>query len=439
MCSRAPSDAVKLGGALALVLALALVIGAVWWASERSSTIPDAALPDAPSQVHAPRAAEAAALGAPPASEPTARVAEPVAPSLAPLVDTPRAVGTVLVRATWNSPAAPAAGLAVRLVARDTGYPPLGVREARTDARGEARFERVPAGAVELACDRQRVAGQVEPESAWNAELKLERGLQLRGRTIDPAGRAVAHAELFLLCADSDVPLLATESDNSGQFRLFDVALGSRVFARAKDRSPSRPYAVDGNAEAGFEHLLTLGERGANLLGQVLDENEAPVAGAAVCVEHAGSPPALTESDREGRFVLNGLEPGSARLLVRFAALAPHDEALELGWGGRDERIVRLAAGRSVGGRAFDEAGAPLAGLELSWRSASSTLEVRTISAADGSFGLRGVPVGRQRLYAGDWGFEVEVEELGATTWNPILPQRAPEQLEARPTRRRGP
>lgn len=116
---------------------------------------------------------------------------------------------------------------------------------------------------------------------------------------------------------------------------------------------------------------------GASLTGQVLEEGTgAAVAGAQVNVMRAPSErpaagtmgvpvrPLTTTTDREGRFQVDGLEPGRYRISVQKAGFAMSLDAappIDLGAGERRGIDVRLQRGAVIVGRVLDEAGEPLA------------------------------------------------------------------------------
>ena len=116
---------------------------------------------------------------------------------------------------------------------------------------------------------------------------------------------------------------------------------------------------------------------GASLTGQVLEEGTgAAIAGAQVNVLRApperpaagtmGVPgrPLTTTTDREGRFQVDGLEPGRYRISVQKAGFAMSLDAappIDLGAGERRGIDVRLQRGAVIVGRVLDEAGEPLA------------------------------------------------------------------------------
>jgi protocatechuate 3,4-dioxygenase beta subunit len=116
---------------------------------------------------------------------------------------------------------------------------------------------------------------------------------------------------------------------------------------------------------------------GATLTGQVLEDGTgAAVAGAQVNVMRAprerpaagtmGVPvrPLSTTTDREGRFQVDGLEPGRYRISVQKVGFAMSLDAappIDLGAGERRGIDVRLQRGAVIVGRVLDEAGEPLA------------------------------------------------------------------------------
>lgn len=399
-----------------------VVLGVVWWSSRATpprgeSAEPVAATPD--ERVPVELAIDAPA---PIALDREAAVAPENPTSFSVVSDVPHEAGSVRVRAVWASRGTPAVGVALRLTHRDAPTPPAVFFDAHTQADGSAVFPKVALGAFEVASDRGiTLTGHVERERELALELRLEDGLRVHGRTIDAAGRSVAHAELYLLRGGSRAPFAIGESDNRGVFEIAGLAREMQVFARARDHSPSLPRVVGSTSE---EWDIALGERGANLVGQVVDANERPVVGAAVCVEtieRADEPWALVATDGEGRFAFNGLAPGRKRLMARTARHAPYVEVIELGLTTRDERIVRIAEGGWVAGKLYFEGGASAADIEIVLKGDSEFVQVTTRSAADGAFGLRGVPHGKTNFSIGGVPMSVDVAPIGATSWNPIL------------------
>jgi hypothetical protein len=365
-------------------------------------------------------------------------VGDVVPASLAPVLDEPLDPGALELEVKWRPHGIPAVGAMVRVTLPECGAPHAFPRDARVDARGLVTLERVPAGAVEIRGDRSGVLQlELHGGERVRSELWLDEGAEVRGRTIDAAGRPVAHAEVRVFReGERDAPV-AIESDNRGQFTLPGYVQPMRLQARAKQRSPSRlvePYA---GADGRLECVLTLGERGTDLLGQVVDPRESPVAGASVCVEAldggADAPRAIAITDDEGRFALIGLAPVPSRLMVLFPRLAPYEEETSLGFGARDERILRLKPAGRVGGTAHFEDGSVARGLVVRYGPARDFLSIEAVTGDDGAFVLRGVTPGRVKLTAHRTSFVVDVSESGTTRWNPIVAKPADWALQRRP------
>ena len=158
------------------------------------------------------------------------------------------------------------------------------------------------------------------------------------------------------------------------------------------------------------------------LIGRVLDADGAPLAGVRVlCALAERGPsapldaPAWSERDRQrrestsdadGRFRVEQLEPGFARVALRGPDLAPLDlEGVLLVEGAdNDQGALTMHAGARLSGVVLDAHGAPVEGAYLIQpdeperpslgREAGERGVVLARSAADGSFDLRGRPVG---------------------------------------------
>jgi hypothetical protein len=405
---------------LALALGFAAVAAAAWWfsrdgASARGTGEAEAAAPEAAPDAARPRPAE----GVRPAAEPAAREASvPEPPSGTAVVsEEPSATGSVRVTVR-DASGKPAFGIGLVLWNEARATPHAFPLRSGTDAEGVATFERVPAGPVVVRGDRSGEArAKVDEGRATELELSLAPGRLVHGRTLDAAGRLVAHADVWLFrdAGDRGGALVAT-SDNAGRYDLEHAPDGAWLVARADGKSPSAARAIPAS-EGSVAVDLSLGESGAKLIGQVVDAREAPIAGAAVCVlpERAAAggegpePWFASRTDGEGRFQIAGIEYGRARLVALFPGFAPHDERVELRPSGRDERVLRLAPGGAVGGRVRTTGGSPAAGVEVRFGDARDFLALAARTHDDGSFLLRDLPPGLRELDVGGTRLQVEI------------------------------
>lgn len=156
--------------------------------------------------------------------------------------------------------------------------------------------------------------------------------------------------------------LFRGRTDDAGRFRFARVAPGPMRLEIAPDRAPG-PKWLDAPLAAGqtFVHDVQL-ERGVRLVGRVVGDDGAPVAGARI--GEGWTLFRAVKTDADGRYALDGLD-STGRTEVHcvadgFVAQAvdrpePDGDAITLDF--------RLARGTAVAGRIVDGAGAPLAGV----------------------------------------------------------------------------
>ena len=153
--------------------------------------------------------------------------------------------------------------------------------------------------------------------------LVLAQEISLRGRVVDPQGRAVAKAAVQLTRHEQF--LSQTTSGPNGEFELrvdfpgeFTVTAGAAGF-----RAASRSVAVRPDAnEAIVVRLDELSKRSdpVTVSGTVVDTSGAVIAGATVQVLSANSTAQMTaKSDLNGSFSIPGLAAGDYRLVVSHA------------------------------------------------------------------------------------------------------------------------
>jgi len=229
----------------------------------------------------------------------------------------------------------------------------------RTDARGRAAFEAVPAGAWWLGPAKEEAAEEAPAEervapvatrleiSSSEREhalvLQAERGRYLRGRLVDPAGAPVARA--FVGCEHETIAGFVTgDVDEGGRFRLGPVADGVhlvRAIPHGKLVAPAPVRAVAGGAEL----LITLAP-GSTLAGRVVDGASGAPARADVVVSRADGVAAPHGSfGDDGAFAFSGLAAGRYALVARTSdGRAGLVEGIALGAGeARSDLRIELA------------------------------------------------------------------------------------------------
>ncbi|MFH0943643.1 MAG: carboxypeptidase-like regulatory domain-containing protein [Planctomycetota bacterium] len=155
-----------------------------------------------------------------------------------------------------------------------------------------------------------------------------------------------------------------------GRFRFERLpALGFYSLSVAAERFVDRVYATSFQVTQGrsfdFGEIVLLPE--AQIVGQVVDEKDAPIAFAAVKTWGGGALP--TTTDENGRFQLRGMRAGDYSLEVQrdgFAPLLPPLPFFHLDVGQTINDVrVRLSSGRALTGRVVDETGTAIAGVQV--------------------------------------------------------------------------
>lgn len=151
---------------------------------------------------------------------------------------------------------------------------------------------------------------------------------------------------------------------------------------------------------------VTTMRTGSDVSGRVVDENGAPIGGAAVNVDEQywwHKLPPRTTTDENGEFRITGVDfgeqarlarPGQKPLYVTVQAAGYAPELIGVEKGGAIPTVT-LQRGQRVGGRIVDEAGKPLEGvsvMERRWRDQQNRLGLGMKSNADGSFEIADLP-----------------------------------------------
>jgi protocatechuate 3,4-dioxygenase beta subunit len=291
---------------------------------------------------------------------------------------------------------------------------------ATADSDGHFRFADLPHGAqFDLTVEHPGYApaqlARVAAPTPEPLRIKLGVGRSLAGRVVGPRGEPVPGARV--VPSEKVGPggfrvIGLAHADARGAFRLVELAPGTVHLEISADgyrtrRTEGIPILEDRDVE-GLE--LTL-EQGASLAGRVLDARGDPVAGARVGAAAEGQPPVgvsfdyhlPVETDGEGRWSIEGLEPGR----VQVQADHPRGRArahlrLEPGENHLD---LTLPPGVEVAGQVSDEADGPLPAAGLQLTSTGTRESYDTVSAADGTFLFPGVPDGEFVLRASRSGY----------------------------------
>lgn len=264
---------------------------------------------------------------------------------------------------------------------------------------------------------------------------------QVSGRVVDPAGKPLRDVRIWPASVDEEThakgPRAVTGAD--GRFEIPERILDPEVeLSLCLDG-----YVPERVRPAWFDGTVVL-RPAARITGKVTDPAGRPLAGARVqerfqllqrkpvnapfdpCRKDGG----VAVSGPDGRYTLEGLEPGSYILSIHApgwlrATTAPVTAPPA---GTAEAPAVALAEGAVVQGRVLDPQGKPAAGIQV-FEFGGSVYEqgpAKTVTDAEGRFRLEGVLPGMARIAA-------HSEDLGRPRAEATLPvSRDPSRLELR-------
>ena len=248
--------------------------------------------------------------------------------------------------------------------------------------------------------------------------LALMPEVELLGRVEGPDGQPVSGVQVRVLTGQGGESVLVPTSDRStsdarGEFR-FHAPEGATVEARHPAHASARAEVTPSVALA-RRLVLKLGKRegpasattGEALAGRVVERGGAAVPGARVSVASAASAWPRTYGDAlgheavtnaEGRFAVEGLEPGTYDVTARLMGLAPGE--LRDVAAGRKDLVLELSPGTKLVGTVRDTAnGKPVPSFSLGVSTRRGPLQRVPFTQlsfidAQGRYELAGVPPG---------------------------------------------
>jgi protocatechuate 3,4-dioxygenase beta subunit len=321
----------------------------------------------------------------------------------------------------------PVAGAQVGLTS-DTSNPMAtdGQEPVETAADGSFRLDSLPAGArvvlwVQAPGFAPGNGRSVEAPTSHPVQIALQRDGSLAVRVVDLEKRPVPDAHISHVKVSASYQSVAGlgRTDAEGLFVLKGLdEEEAAVLVQAAGFRPGLvriPVSADGADPAGEPAEIKL-DRGAALEGRVLDADGNPVAEASVSVlRHPSEPfvgllPAAT--DREGRYRLKGVGPGSYDVTVEAPGMAPTlRDSVEIGESGDHTLDFRFPAGSEVSGQVVDEGGRPVPRARLTLVPDEGDV-FETATRYDGAFAIRSVPDGDFRLRVEAPGFAQRQDEL---------------------------
>ncbi len=244
--------------------------------------------------------------------------------------------------------------------------------------------------------------------------ITLRPASAIRGRVVNADGDPVAEAQLQLIMERAGggmsfmTSLGNTTTGDDGRFAIEDVDPGTvRINVNATGYLPFERAGVEVPAGKDLDGLELVLRPGATVLGTVTTPDGLPAIGAyvSVVVEQRGSPMRMAggaaETDGEGRYRLEGVEPGPRTLEAQHDELDRAVADLEVR-AGENQLDLRLGGGQEVSGRVVGSGGQPVgsASVSLAAPGQMGGGNRGAITDAGGLFTITGVPDGTYEAMA---------------------------------------
>lgn len=281
----------------------------------------------------------------------------------------------VRVKVLRQATGKPIAGARVRLVWTDID------RDHFTDAQGEVLLQPLTAETYHVQATAEHCAAEVRIMNLANEQpaalqMKLPPGASVQGIVQDETGRPVAGVGINLYtAADRSENSDYVKSNAEGRYRFDYLPLGHnlRLDIRKSDYlTQSKDFRLDGNDGSVTQLDLAVKKRphGGSVQGVVTDRQGKPIAGAEV-VNHGNSSDQVrkTKTSPEGKFSVDNVYDngnGLHELIVRASDFSPRRFEFKPGPAARPAEVaISLDPGHRIKGRVINEAGKPIAGVQV--------------------------------------------------------------------------
>lgn len=279
---------------------------------------------------------------------------------------------------------------------------------------------------------------EIRTTEAPTADLVIEipAGGTIRGRVVDKGtGRPVTNFEVgpsgerrgagVVMMGPAN--LTRFQSDD-GSFELENIPEGSvELLAQAAGYVSAKMPGVEVKPGGVTDDVEIQIEPGTRITGRVLGPDGAPVsrAGISRVAESSAGPAArrneTVATDGDGNYVLEGIPEGEIELRAIHQSFVTETKKVKVA--GREMQVdFRLGRGADVHGVVVTETGAPVAGADVSTRSAAANSSGQSAKTdANGTFRMSGLADGRYSFYASKRGMvSGSVDDIAVGTGIPI-------------------
>jgi uncharacterized GH25 family protein len=279
-------------------------------------------------------------------------------------------------------------------------------RYAFSGSDGTYVVKGLAAGQYEVRADREGYAVAlktgikvIEMETTPNVDFVLSRGGAFSGIVVDREGSPIPAANVTLYAtgpvdtAGGQVRSFREKTSEKGRFLIENVTPGAyRALAQHEIYLPSDRIPFDIAEDETVTHEFVL-EMGASISGTVTDLEGNPVVEAQIWLSSTEEKIVFSRgarTDSEGKYVLGGLQSGSANIRViapGFVTATRKD--IELRQGRPVEGVdFKLDSGRSISGTVTNSSGEPVGGATVSGSDSVSYKTAKTDE--DGKFTMSG-------------------------------------------------
>jgi hypothetical protein len=284
-------------------------------------------------------------------------------------------------------------------------------RAALTDGEGNFSIESIAPGEYEaIAAQAEYLPSdkcfiRIEPGKTVETKFFLELGGEISGTVTDSqTGEPVQNVQIFLAASDNTLLIArACITDSLGRYRLTGLeskTVNLRVIARGYiSETRQNVDVIQGRKTEGIDFALS---KGKSVSGTVISEDGSPIAGATVSSTDSTSY-AITTTDSEGKFKLEGLSGGKVAIAARASG---YSLLVQRGIEPNTENIIiTLKKAGVVSGRVITQAPLPEFVIIIyappPQPGKPRTLVAQAISRnAQGAFTVKDVPPGRYTVEA---------------------------------------